>query len=187
MGVYQYKNNKWRARIRVDTKEYHLGYFDTKELAEAAVLKGKDEIKPKPKPKGRRPEGLLIDPEDDERFFERCIGLHSNGYCRIGHKNLHRLIMDAPDDKQVDHINGNKLDNRKCNLRLCSHQQNCCNRSGHKGRDLPKGVYKSTNKFRSGIRVNGKNIYLGSFDTPEEAHAAYCAASRNYHGAFSRT
>ena len=187
MGVDHFHNKYWRARIRVDTKEHHLGYFDTKELAEAAVLKGKDEIKPKPKPKGRRPEGLLIDPEDDERFFERHIGLVSKGYCVIRHKKLHRLIMDAPDDKQVDHINCNKLDNRKCNLRLCSNQQNCCNRDGKKGRDLPKGVCKSKNKFRSGIMVNGTRIYLGNFDTPEEAHAAYCAASRNYHGEFSRT
>jgi len=181
MGVEHYQNKYWRARIQVDKKRYYLGYFDTKELAEAAVLKEKAKLK------GRRPEGLLIDPEDDERFFERHIGLQSNGYCVIGPKKLHRLIMDAPADKQVDHINGNKLDNRKCNLRLCSHQQNCCNRKGHKGRDLPKGVCKSINKFQSRITVNGTTIYLGGFDTPEEAHAAYCEASVKYHGEFSKT
>lgn len=42
---------------------------------------------------------------------------------------LHRLIMSCPPDKVVDHINGNPLDNRKCNLRICTHKENCLNRN----------------------------------------------------------
>ena len=98
---------------------------------------------------------------------------------------LHRLLLNAPRDKQVDHINGDGLDNRRCNLRLCSHAENMRNsrsRSGLKGATFDK----RRNKWYARICVNRRQIFLGFFDSEEEAHASYCAASICYHGAFGR-
>lgn len=107
-------------------------------------------------------------------------------------KTLHRIILGLKDGdrKIVDHINGNTLDNRKSNLRICSQSENCCNRkkaktntSGYKGVNFKK----QTGKFVARIGRNGKRLFLGYFDTAEEAHIAYCEASKSYHGEYGRT
>lgn len=99
---------------------------------------------------------------------------------------LHRLIMDAPKDKQVDHIEHDTLDNRKCKLRLCSNQENAFNRgrpknnqSGFKGvtyRKQPKNMINEREKqkpWEAQLQLNGKKIYIGYYKTKEEAAAAY--------------
>lgn len=103
---------------------------------------------------------------------------------------LHRLIMSAPDGVYVDHKSRDGLDNRRNNLRLATPAQNqhnqrtnTANRSGYKGVHFHKGG----KKWWSQITVNGKRISLGLHDTPEAAHAAYCAASSAMHGEFGRT
>ena len=96
--------------------------------------------------------------------------------------------MNCPDDKKVDHKNKNKLDNRKSNLRISNNQQNCCNRSGHKNSYSGlKGAYRDKNRWRSQIMLDGKQIFLGMFDSAEEAHQAYCVASEKYHGDYGST
>lgn len=99
---------------------------------------------------------------------------------------LHRLLMGAGRGQVVDHINGNTLDNRTENLRLCSHQENMRNRRPQPDRALPQGVWNAGyGRFNSGITVCGKTIHLGVFDTPTAAHAAYVTAKNKYHGEFS--
>lgn len=100
------------------------------------------------------------------------------------------LVGPIPDGMQIDHINCNPFDNRLCNLRLSSCSENCRNRrisstnsSGYKGVSYRKGV----RRWAAGIKVHGKRMHLGVFDTPEEAHSAYCEASKKYHGDFART
>lgn len=94
-----------------------------------------------------------------------------------------------PDDK-IDHINGDKYDNRIANLRQCSQAENNRNaRKLAKATSKYKGVYfyKASCIWRAQIKINGRQIYLGQFDSEEDAHAAYCAAAKKYHGEFART
>jgi hypothetical protein len=88
---------------------------------------------------------------------------------------------------EVDHINGDPSDNRRENLRICTHAENMMNRKMHKSNAIGiKGVYQNRNKFRAQIRVNGKVYRLGSFCTPQDAGAAYLAAASKLHGEFVR-
>jgi hypothetical protein len=86
---------------------------------------------------------------------------------------LHRFILGFPDG-EVDHINGDGLDNRKANLRVASRAQNAANRPAQRGRRL-KGVYpnRSGTRWRAQAKVNYRAHYLGTFDTEEEAALAY--------------
>jgi len=110
------------------------------------------------------------------------------GACRTTY--MHRSIMGEPEGFNVDHVNGNGLDNRRSNLRLATVSQNGYNRrininnsSGFKG----VSWNKSTGKWVAYITVNQERKHLGSFDKAEDAHAAYCEASRILHEGFGRT
>lgn len=103
---------------------------------------------------------------------------------------LHRLIMGEPEGLQVDHRDGNGLDNRRANLREATPSQNLhnqrlsrANTSGYKGVEW----HKAKGKWRARIMINGKQRYLGLFATAEDAYAAYCKASAELHGEFGRT
>jgi len=98
---------------------------------------------------------------------------------------MHRVILDAPCALQVDHINGNGLDNRRSNLRLATSSQNKVNRS-FKNNIGYRGIYQKNTRFEAAIRVLGSKYYLGSFASPEAAAHAYDAAARKYHGEFAR-
>ena len=92
-------------------------------------------------------------------------------------------------DSPIDHINGNKEDNRIENLRLCTVAENRRNGKKHENNTTGfKGVNfeKRSGKYRARIMKNFKSYNLGYYDTAEEAYSAYCAASKEYHGEFSR-
>jgi len=89
----------------------------------------------------------------------------------------------------VDHVNGSKTDNRFENLRQATHSENMRNRGAQKNNACGyKGVYftKKDKRWVANIWLHGKKKYLGEFSTPEDAHAAYCAAAEKYHGEFAR-
>ena len=102
---------------------------------------------------------------------------------------IHRLLLGATNPKmQVDHINGNKLDNRKENLRLATNQQNQHNVGKRKNNTSGyKGVswYRKRKKWKAAIKHNKKSIHLGYYDTPEEASRAYDKAAVEFFGEFA--
>jgi hypothetical protein len=144
---------------------------------------------------------ILIDDEDYERVKginwhltpTSCGGPYAyrskriNGKCCVIY--LHRFIINVPDDKEVDHINGDTLDNRKANLRICNKEENAQNKGMQSNNTSGyKGVFYENRrkKWRAKIDAHGKRIHLGYFEAPEEAYASYCEASKKYHGEFGR-
>lgn len=99
-----------------------------------------------------------------------------------------REIVRAQAGVQVDHRNGDSLDNRRANLRECTPQQNAHNRRPQRGAKVPfKGVsLRSNGTYQAAITVAGKRTYLGCFETAELAHAAYTEAAIRLHGEFAR-
>jgi hypothetical protein len=100
---------------------------------------------------------------------------------------LHRLIMNAKPNQIVDHINGNTLDNRLCNLRLTDRSGNAINANKRKNTTSKyKGVYKKvlkkSIKYRSQIQFNGEKIHLGSFDLEIDAAKAYNKKAKELFG-----
>jgi len=99
---------------------------------------------------------------------------------------LHRFVMNPPEGMQVDHINGNGLDNRKSNLRVCTNAQNNANHAKRRGSALEKrGVFRVGKKFRAVIAPNGVSKHIGYFHTEEEAAIAYDNAAKEAYGEFA--
>ncbi len=104
-------------------------------------------------------------------------------------QRMHRLVMMVPKGLEVDHINGNGLDNRKCNLRFCTRSQNQFNKAKTKRFNNPfKGVslHLLTGKYQAYISAHGTRHHLGLFKTPEDALAARLIAAGRLHGEFAR-
>lgn len=113
-------------------------------------------------------------------YMQICVDGRSYGSHRLAWIYVHGQIPNL-----IDHINGIRDDNRICNLRNVDHRVNAENRKSHRaGKQIPFiGVRKQTlnDTYSSSIKVQGKTMALGTFKTPEEAHAAYVAAKAKYH------
>jgi len=120
----------------------------------------------------------------DHRTFYARRGIWRNGTTTI--VKMHRLILDAPPGSETDHINGNGLDNRRCNLRLCSTAENQYNSRKRLGTSSRyKGVSRHRKQWRAMIKVQGRSIHLGCFGDEEAAACAYDEAARQSFGRFA--
>ena len=103
---------------------------------------------------------------------------------------LHREILGLQhkDGIMTDHRNGNGLDDRRCNLRACTHTDNMRNRKTQKHSSVFKGVawVKRVGRWIAYISVNNKTIHLGYFHDESEAALAYNDAAQKYFGEFAR-
>lgn len=137
---------------------------------------------------------FLIDAEDLEKVREYSWS-ETRGYIVAGIKGgkgttiaLSRFLTNCPDDKIVDHKNGNTLDNRKCNLRIVTRHQNNVNKKiNSRNKSGCTGVYweKSTNKWRAFICIDGKSLYLGRYNDFEDAVKIRRQAEDKYYGEYS--
>ena len=135
----------------------------------------------------------IIDLEDVERVSKHKWALNSYGYVitNINRKTvyLHRFLLEYEGRMDIDHENGNKLDNRKSNLRIVTHDKNMLNRSKHSNNTSGKtGIYfdKANNKWKAYITINGKRIHLGLFNDFEQAKKVRKEAEIEYFGNYRR-
>ncbi len=126
--------------------------------------------------------------------WQWSCGYASHSKRVAGRKNavailMHRMIVNPLPGFEIDHINGDRLDNRRCNLRICTSDQNRQNKSRYKNNTSGyKGVlfHKPMRKWLAQIKVNNQVINLGYFAESIEAARAYDAAALKHFGAFAR-
>lgn len=101
---------------------------------------------------------------------------------------MHREIMKATDEKMIDHINGDTLDNRKSNLRFATISQNLMNRAKRKTKWKYKGVTqrRTNSRFTARLTYQMKQYILGTYDTQEEAALAYDDKAKELFGEYAR-
>ena len=138
---------------------------------------------------------ILVDDMDYEllKNYRWCISVGGYAVARDRKAGkviyMHRLILDAQKGQFTDHINGNRIDNRRSNLRLCSPAQNAKNQgikinntTGYKGVSFDK----KRGKFHAYIKIDYRRKHLGYFDSILDAAEAYRVGASKYHGEFAR-
>lgn len=131
-----------------------------------------------------------VDLDDYERVMKHSWCLTKDKYAQstINKKSikLHRFIMNCYDDKIVDHIDHNTLNNKKKNLRICTILQNSYNTKYRKHSSCFKGVQKVNNKWRCVLRKNGQLINLGTFISEIQAAKIYDKYALKYFGEYAQ-
>lgn len=137
---------------------------------------------------------------DDEDYFKivQYNWHYSNGYARRGlswsrnsglkrqYKPMQNEILECPIGLEIDHINHNRLDNRKSNLRIATRSQNIINRKSY---NITRNIRKESKyeAYYCYLTVNKKTITIGSFKTPHQASLAYDLWAKDIYGEFAIT
>lgn len=137
---------------------------------------------------------VMVDDDDFDRLADfkwihagRGYAIRSKMTNRVVTREyMHRVIAGASKGQTVDHVNGNTADNRKQNLRICSHGENLQNRKV--GKKHLKGIWKMPCgiRWRAMITAGKRRHYLGVFDSELDAAKAYNEAAVRLHGQFAR-
>ena len=128
--------------------------------------------------------GLLMDQEDEKGFLEFEWSINNSGYVTCSYGSFHVLIMNPPNGFEIDHIDRNKLNCKKENLRIVTHSQNHFNTPVRKDNTSKvKGVTwrRDTQTWQAQIMVRGRNIHLGTFKELELAIQARKTGEEQYH------
>lgn len=135
---------------------------------------------------------VIVDIEDLKLIENNRWYLDRNGYVSSTSKTrvqLSRMLLNCPDGMLVDHISGNVLDNRRCNLRIVDKRKNAWNMKPNSNTSSKyKGVCwdASRSKWRANIKLNGKQTFLGRFLTEDEAAITYNEAAKIHFGEYAR-
>lgn len=138
----------------------------------------------------------LVDDDDFEMLSHWSWNLSSDGYAQNSRRNpgrtstvrMHRMVTLPDPDVDIDHINRDKLDNRKCNLRFADDTLNRANtpkRPGSSSRFKGVTFHHRCRKWQAQIQYRGINLYLGLFRSEEQAAKAYDRAARSHFGDFA--
>lgn len=140
-------------------------------------------------------------PDRELRWNSRFVGKIAGGLDRhgtcvtvrvkgIGHMKAHRVIwkmVHGDEPAEIDHIDGNHINNRLSNLRAADRASNQCNVAGWCRSGLKGAYYDKRRKYwYSRIKADGRDVVLGKFDNADDAHLAYAAAAARLHGEFAR-
>jgi hypothetical protein len=188
--------NKYHVKIEFEDQKYRRYCIDTLEEAQKVLQEFKDEINGIKEKRERihnmkqierngngisvirsYGEEILV---DDDIWHEYSVMNWniSDGYAKTNVGNtsvfMHRMIVNANVNDIVDHINRNRLDNRRCNLRIVQPHENSHNRSKKKNATSSYfGVHRNHNKWVARFRFKGEHVYCGTFETEIEAAKAY--------------
>jgi hypothetical protein len=163
-----------------------------KKIIRTKVIQPKDEkIRFIPLTQGKF---AIVDAEDYEHLSKyKWYAVYAGGkfyaYRSVKYRavSMHRQIMGEPKGKVVDHRDGNSLNNRRSNLRICTFAQNQLNRRSTGGVSRYKGVWfkKGHNKWKAQIGFNGKKIHIGYFKDEIDAAKAYDKKAKEFFGEFA--
>jgi hypothetical protein len=133
----------------------------------------------------------LFDLSDYELIKQYTFRICSHGYVQCRKKRtkdkflmVHNVLMNPPEGKEVDHIKGNRQDNRRSQMRNCTHQQNTQNRHGI---NKCPGIYldKRLQRYYAQVKINGKNKQIGMFKEYSEAVNARNQAVKQHYGEYA--
>ena len=193
---YDKKRRKWRSQFRAQGEKKWLGLHNTKEEAEQVLRDYRKNIEAEKEAAhlatpiqrnkdgtavievkcGKRVVEVLVDDDQWHRLRKIPWSCEEGSYAKNKGGSMHEAVMGgkAAPGFVVDHINNDRYDNRRDNLRFATYSQNGQNRVRPATSKLPRGVFRTTQgRFRASICFERKAYSLGTFTTPEEAASAY--------------
>lgn len=133
----------------------------------------------------------IVDDDDFEYLSQWKWHYTAQGYAARRSSDriilMHRQLISTADGMDTDHANGNKLDNRRSNLRPATRSQNLANRPSLRGRSEYKGVswHEARKKWAAHYYLGGESHYIGLFVSEQEAAAAYDEAAKRVYGEYA--